>query len=103
MSISMSVAELGILYESSSVPTLIDVRDADEFASDHLPGSINIPLTELSTAFSDIDRASSVIFICQTGVRSAQAATFAKSVGYTNVRSLDGGMVAWSTQFMPKE
>lgn len=52
----------------------LDVRYAAEFAQDGLPGAINIPLNEIRTAFSLLDRDIEYIAYCHSGRRSAAAA-----------------------------
>lgn len=95
MQVTISASELKTQISSSDELMLIDVRSPTEYAAEHIPGSDNIPLTELTDAFSDLDLAAPVVFICQSGVRSLKAVTFAISIGYTNSKSLEGGINTW--------
>ena len=52
---------------------LIDVRTREEFKEFHLPGSINMPLSELSAQIHELDKAQEYYFICQSGMRSIKA------------------------------
>ena len=54
-------------------PILIDVREADESVSGHVPGAINIPLSELVGRESECGLGDTVYVICQAGGRSARA------------------------------
>ena len=62
--------------EDSGAYQLIDVRDEDEYAAGHIPGTINIPLSELPARFDELSEDSPVLLVCNTGVRSSQAAAF---------------------------
>ena len=54
-------------------PLLVDVREPHEFDAGHLPGAVNIPLTELDAAAQNLDVPGEVYLICLTGSRSSQA------------------------------
>jgi rhodanese-related sulfurtransferase len=64
---------------------IIDVRTPEEFADKSNPASINIPLNELETKFSIIDKEKTVIVCCASGRRSALAAAILKRHGFKNV------------------
>ena len=67
---------------------LIDVREDDEYAEAHLPGAINIPLSEFMARVDEIDEDLPVLLVCNTGVRSAQAAMYLASLGYDQLYNL---------------
>jgi rhodanese-related sulfurtransferase len=79
-------------------PNLIDVREADEYVSGHVPGAINIPLSELVGRESECGLGDTVYVICQAGGRSARACEYLsqqptlQSVSFVNVL---GGTGAW--------
>jgi rhodanese-related sulfurtransferase len=60
--------------------TLIDVRDADEFAKGHLKTATNIPVEKLEPKIKDLPSDKPVIFLCSTGARSGEAYYMAKEV-----------------------
>ncbi len=91
----ISIEEYLALIENNAV-TLIDVREPHEFAQDNIDGAQNIPLSELTNNLDDMDSDTPIILVCLSGKRSLQAATFLKSAGFANVRSLTGGMLAWN-------
>lgn len=84
---------------------VVDVREADEFASGHLVGSRNIPLAELDAKLGGAvkNKALPLILVCQTGARSGRAVEAAKKLGYEQAQSLAGGLAAWKTANMPVE
>ena len=79
-------------------PILIDVREADEYVSGHVPGAINIPLSELVGRESECGLGDTVYVICQAGGRSARACEHLsqqlnlQSISFVNVL---GGTGAW--------
>lgn len=76
---------------------LIDVREADEFAQGHLPGSINCPLAQWEQSSHRPPGSGPLVFICQSGVRSARAAALARRAGLSPVLQLEGGLAAYAT------
>ncbi len=77
---------------------LVDVRQPEEYAFCHLPGSVLIPIGELTVRATEIDPAPGtlVVVVCHHGVRSYKAAAFLAQAGVENVASLAGGVEAWS-------
>lgn len=96
MSSLVSADQLKELLKGDSKPVLIDVREPHEFLSGNIPGSENIPLAQLSDAFSEYDMSAKLVFICQSGKRSLQASNFATSLGYSNSLSLQDGIQGWT-------
>jgi rhodanese-related sulfurtransferase len=74
--------------------TLIDVRNADEYAAGHIPGARLIPLPELADHIADLLDAGEVQLVCQSGNRSARAAEYLTGQGIDAV-SVTGGTKAW--------
>lgn len=82
-----------------SADVIIDVREADEYASGHLAGAINLPRGLLEFKLSGNPalepRDLNVVLYCKTSGRAALAAASMQSMGYLNVVSIAGGMDAW--------
>lgn len=74
---------------------LIDVRTEPEFIIGAIPGSINIPLNELMEKVDSLDKEKEIILICGLGRRAYQAYTRLKSLGFKNIKILDGGIKAY--------
>jgi len=76
---------------------VVDVREIDEYDSGHIPSAVNMPLQEMNAyqAMLPEDRDTPVLVVCQSGVRSLSGALFLASLGYRNVRSINGGTTAW--------
>ena len=75
----------------------IDVREEDEHAEVHIPGAINIPLSELPARLDEISEEAPVVLVCNTGVRSEQAALFLAGMGYDQdlLFNLEDGTKGW--------
>ena len=70
---------------------LLDVREADEYAAGHVPGSINLPLSEIDKVETVIpDRNTPVFAYCLVGSRSRQAVSRMCSIGYSQAESIGG-------------
>ncbi len=73
----------------------IDVREDEEHAEVHIPGTINIPLSEFPARLDEISEDTPVILVCNTGVRSSQAALFLAGMGYDQLYNLEDGTKGW--------
>lgn len=74
---------------------LIDVRTPSEFANGHLPGAINIPVSELAGRASELgDKSKPVVLYCRSGARSARAKKSLEDAGFAKVSDL-GPKSAW--------
>ena len=67
---------------------LIDVREADEFASGHIPGAVNAPLSTI--AGTALPKDAPLFLYCLHGARSRQAAGKLRRMGYQSVKSIGG-------------
>ncbi len=77
---------------------VLDVREAEEWSTGHLPGAKHLPKSFLESRIEGAapDRDQHVILYCQSGNRSAWAArTLIDDLGYTNVESMTGGITLW--------
>ena len=75
---------------------LIDVREPAEFRSGHIPGAVNIPLSQLGSKTDGISIDRNVYLYCRSGMRSKQAARVLSGRGYANLAHLQGGISAWN-------
>ncbi len=70
---------------------LLDVREPDEFAAGHIPGSVNAPVSDIASAEKYIDGPDTPVYVyCLTGARSGRAVRFLRSRGYMNVTNIGG-------------
>ena len=80
---------------------LIDIREADEYAREHIPGSRLVPLSAFDAADFADSHDKIAVFHCGSGSRTAQAAPRILAQGFQEVYQLDGGLAAWKEQGYP--
>jgi len=84
-------------------PLLVDVRTDPERAVATIEPSLHIGLDRfVERAPAEIPMDRDVVVYCHVGARSAQAAVWMKASGWSRVRSLAGGIDAWSEQVDPE-
>lgn len=95
--------ELARHLENGHAVRMIDVRQPWENEIAHLPASQLIPLGELPQHLQEIPTEVSILVVlyCHHGVRSLSAVTYLHRLGYYHVRSLAGGIDAWSCEVDP--
>lgn len=79
---------------------VVDVREPDEVATGAIPGSVAIPLSHLAARTQELDPATPVITVCQSGRRSQQTAELLAAAGFT-ASNTTGGMNAWREAQLP--
>ena len=77
---------------------VIDARDKDQFAKEHIPGAVNIEWRHVLNKRDDIPKNKPVIIYCNTGSLSAQGGFALRVAGYDNVRILQGGYAEWKAK-----
>lgn len=92
----ISASELKKRYQDARPVNVIDVREELEFHSFNIGGA-NIPLGKLSRCLDDLDfdQDDELIVICQHGLRSKTAMQLLQAYGFSNVKNLTGGLLAW--------
>lgn len=83
---------------------LVDVREPNELAINHIDGAINIPKGEFEAGrfVGELDPATPLVLFCKGGVRSAQCLALAQAAGF-DAEHLDGGITAWVDQAEPEQ
>lgn len=97
----ITVQELKARIDAGTRPFILDVREPTEYQINRIEGSVLIPLGELPQRFRELDGSIEIVAQCKGGVRSAKAAAFLRQQGFTNVRNLTGGIMAWAEQIDP--
>jgi rhodanese-related sulfurtransferase len=96
----ITVQELKEKIDSKEDFQLIDVREPFEYEMSNIGGE-NIPLANVMLEASKISKDKPVIMQCRSGKRSAAAAQQLEQLGYTNIYNLEGGILAWASEFEP--
>lgn len=89
------------MVEAGEDLILLDVREDWEWEQAHLEGAIHIPLSELSTRIEELDSNQETIVYCHHGERSIDGCLLLWEHGFRKVRSLTGGIEAWSELIDP--
>jgi rhodanese-related sulfurtransferase len=76
----------------------VDVREPDELLLARLEGTKNIPLRTLPENIVDLQQGKRVVFMCHGGVRSTNAALWARKQGVLEAFSMRGGIEAWALE-----
>ncbi len=82
--------------------TLVDVRDREEWQEGHAKGALHVPVNELDTRATELPRDRVIVFVCQKGRRSQDAAQQLSEAG-VDAGNVAGGMDAWVRAGLPVE
>ena len=82
---------------------VLDVRGQSEWEAGHLPGVPNIPVGYLAQRLDELPRNKPLVLHCESGARSAIAASLLQAKGLTNVINLAGGFSDWQKAGFPVE
>ena len=98
---TIDVIKLKALMDEGADIQLVDVREQNEYNIANLQGEL-IPLNTIAQNVDKISEDKQVIFLCRSGVRSAQAIAFLESHhGFENLYNLEGGILDWSDKIDP--
>ena len=78
-------------FRATEGAALLDIREPDEYAGGHVPGSMNLPLSQIRTAETVLTDKSRPLFVyCLSGARSGQATAALVRMGYQAVTNIGG-------------
>ncbi len=79
---------------------LVDVRRPDEWVGEygHIEGAELLTLDYLPQKIDELPKDKTIVFICRSGARSANATAFLLENGFTEVYNMKGGMMAWTAK-----
>ncbi|SFV77282.1 FIG136845: Rhodanese-related sulfurtransferase [hydrothermal vent metagenome] len=80
---------------------ILDVREKKERKSGYINGSLHIPLSDVKSQLSKLDKNKSILVYCRSGSRSAHIAGLLTRNEYEKVYNLKGGIQAWKRAKMP--
>lgn len=86
-------------------PLVLDVRETAELAKGKVPGAVNIPIRDLPKMIAKLpeSKTAPIITYCQVGYRGGMAVMALRMWGYTNVRTIRGGLDNWMKANLPVE
>ena len=94
----ISAAELQLERSRKPDLVLVDVREPREAEIARIDGARNIPLRELPGRLAELPGHGEIVTLCHHGPRSLKAREILKGAGFSSVRSLAGGIDAWSRE-----
>jgi sulfur-carrier protein adenylyltransferase/sulfurtransferase len=98
----VSVQDMKNALEDPSLGvTVIDVREPDEYQIAAVKGAQLLPLSTLPLRYRELDPAKTYYLHCKMGGRSMKALEFLRGQGFKNLKSVAGGITAWSDQVDP--
>jgi rhodanese-related sulfurtransferase len=98
---SITVEQLKARMDAGEKLHIIDVREPNEYQEFNI-GAQLVPLGKIQSMQADeLDdlKNEEVILHCRSGKRSAMAAQFLETMGFTNTVNVEGGMLAWQEKF----
>ncbi len=97
----ISPIDLKARLDKSDDLIVVDMRQAWEYQSGHIPGAIHMFLQEIPMRFNELSKDSTIVFQCWHGNTSLQASRFLIEKGWDafRVSSLSGGIAGWTSAF----
>jgi hydroxyacylglutathione hydrolase len=95
--------ELAKRVDGPAPPLVLDVRNASEYAGEHIPDSLHIPYGDLAGRFEELPRDRPIAAICRGGKRSGLAASILQREGFADVIHVGQGVGAWRNGGHPVE
>jgi molybdopterin/thiamine biosynthesis adenylyltransferase/rhodanese-related sulfurtransferase len=97
----ISAPELLKILKANRSVLLLDVREPHELEISRIEGARLIPLGQLSSRLSELDRREEIVVFCRTGSRSCYAVEILRNAGFVKVKNLKGGINAWAKETDP--
>ena len=93
----------GLMQRQKAV--FLDVRPRERYERRHVQGAVSLPLEEIRRDRSGLpaDREATIVTVCDVGNLSLSGMLYLKSLGYTNVKSMNGGTSGWAERGLPVE
>ena len=99
---NISVKELKDINEKKENFLLLDVRTDAEVSKAVIPiNSIHIPMNLIPEKLENFNKNDHIIVYCKSGIRSKKVCEFLEANDFTNVKNLEGGILAWAQTIDP--
>jgi phage shock protein E len=83
---------------------ILDCREEREFATQHVPGTLLLPMSELLARIDEVPTDEPLAVLCRSGNRSGQVADYLNAQGeWGEVANIEGGIIAWAAEGLPYE
>ena len=99
----ISCQEVAQLLQIPGQTQLLDCREQDEYDLVHLADAILVPMSELQDRVEELSewKDESLVVYCHHGMRSLRVAHWLVQQGFTNVKSMTGGIDQWASEIDP--
>jgi rhodanese-related sulfurtransferase len=97
----LSATDCQSLLQGPNPPQFVDVREPWEVETASVTGALNLPMGQVPTRLTELDKDRPVIVMCHHGRRSAQVGMLLERNGFAEVINLAGGIAAWSEDVDP--
>ncbi len=94
----ISPQELKSLMDQEAPFVLVDVREESERDVAVIDCGCHIPMGDITTRYEELEKDQDIVVYCHSGVRSFQVCRLLEMLGFARVRSLVGGIDAWSQE-----
>ena len=98
---SLDTEEAKTMLEDNQDVVLIDVRNRDEYNSEHLRGAKNMPLDQLDKKHGKLPRDKDIVVYCHNGGRSVRAIRKLEVAGFTQLYHMHEGLRGWNKAGYP--
>ena len=88
----------GWIIEGRKDFVVVDIRKPDEYSAYHIPGAVNVPLSQLGR--SNITAQPKIVVYSSGGIHAAQAWFFLKALGHKGSYTLFGGLEEWRDAYV---
>jgi adenylyltransferase/sulfurtransferase len=99
----ITAVELKRRLDRGDALVIIDVREANEYQINRIAGSLLMPLGDVPKRYTELNPSHEIVVLCKTSERCAKASDFLRSVGFTKVLNLRGGVVDWVDKVDPSQ
>ena len=82
-------------------PLIVDVRERNEFEGERVDGVVLLPLSEFVARYQELPKDRPLLMMCAAGSRSTSATMYLLQGGWTDVRNVTGGIIAWRQAGLP--
>jgi len=98
---NLTVEEARSFIQQNVDLVILDVRTKEEYDIVHLQNAVLIPVSELPTRLSELDKSKKILVYCKAGGRSAKASGTLVSDGFGSIYNMLGGIDAWTQAGYP--
>ncbi len=91
--------------QQKTAPFILDVRSEQEYQGGHVPGSYNIPHTQMADRLKELsDYKNKPVYVyCRSGRRAGIAEKVLLQAGFTQLHHIDGDILGWQAAKLPLE